>query len=231
MNLETRLFLALLGGTALAAGCSTEIVSQHAAAGAGGTSSASSTASATTATGAGGEGGTSFVTSATASTGPIGDPACLGADLFFDILGDGAPQHFDASCSPRGHFDCGGPGGKPPPPPPPGKPPPPPAGFLILSACTQNPPIELVATMNALPGSSTGAAVATYHAQGTGEAYTTALSPDAVEVVVTGYNDIGGVIEGSYKALVTRNSGDAGPDQLELSGQFRVCHTENTCFP
>jgi hypothetical protein len=204
-----RFLLAMGAALVLAAGCSSVVTEPGQTSG---TTSGSGGASSTTSSTATGLGG-GFTT----STGTGGAPLCDPATLFVDIEGD-VQQHIDGSCGPMGSV-LWQTGPKPPPPPktPAGAP-----GYLSIDACTANadPVLFAGALANTWPADATGATITYVYA---GATYSNSASPDG-ELVVTTFEPTGGVIEGTFTAVVTRQGPGNGPMQLKLTGKFRVCH-------
>jgi hypothetical protein len=188
--------------------------STSSASGAGGSASSSSSASGSGGVGgAGGAGGGVVVSASSASSTGTGTISkCL--DPYLDVAGDGAPQHYTALCAIS--FVEGNP---------PGPVAYTPMGGGIISSlriegCATSSFGSAGLTLNIsnvnVPGTDT-LATATYD-----DASATAwgsMGAGTVAVTIDVYEDIGGVVEGSYTAAVQSQSATK-----MLSGTFRVCH-------
>lgn len=219
---------ALLLPLALVVACSgaSPMVSSSSTGSGGGTSSTASSGSggaSSTSTGSGGAGGS--VTSGTGGTG-AGSTSGAGGDFhgtggtsgcsgtYIDVTGDGPSQHFTALC--ENTFVLGSPTG-------PVAYHPTSGGFiesLIVVGCatsaTGSPQLSLNVSAPSVPGTDTKA-TATYVDGSQASWQSTAAG--AVSVTVDVYEDVGGVVEGSYTADVS-----SGSSSKMLSGTFRVCH-------
>jgi hypothetical protein len=217
--------LALLGVAAAAAACGGGRMPEHASGtsgGSGGTSGGSGGATTTSQTtgGSGGSivlaGGAGGSVSGGGIPGTQISPTCNDPTIFFDINGDGPLQHFDASCTPRGHLVIGSLG--PPPPPPPS----PAAGILVLEACPGglvSLRLQTTTSGGTWPGTAT-IADGSYSRGGVDYQ----LVAGTATVTVTSYQGMGGVIEGTFTAPFAPTSAADGGASLVLSGSFRVCH-------
>jgi hypothetical protein len=129
---------------------------------------------------------------------------CHDPTTFVDILGDGPPQHIDASCEPEGWFSSGETW-----------------GGLGIVACSQSPSAFVLTVggpVDGWPGQSsmtTGAyqrGGINYGSNGDGTLTITTLEP------------VGGAIEGSFSMTFTPPAA-ASAAPIALTGKFRVCHT------
>jgi len=198
-------FLATL--TTLALGCGGQVItpsqSSNSTSGGGESATASSTA------GAGGAGG-GFVVSSSTGAPP---PTCNDATVFVDILGDGANQHYDASCAPEGHLLV--PGGA--------QTPPSPGSTLTITTCplSANQVLVLNGSSNTWPASIANATIIYYH---DGAEYD--ASPDqsgAFEVLT--FEPVGGVIEGTFTGTLAPKNPAGIPAKIHITGKFRVCRS------
>ena len=188
----------------IAAGCGGTVItpsqSSNATSGNGGAS----------ATGAGGmsSAGGSFVVSS--GTGP--QPAvCNDPTVFLDILGDGANQHFDASCAPQGTLNLPGgaktPAGAP--------------STLVINACTTSSSLVLVISGQSSDWpTSLGNATIIYDHDGA-EYDVSPAESGALEIVT--FEPVGGVIEGAFTATVASKDPNGNPAKIQITGKFRVC--------
>ena len=207
---------------ALAAGCSTVVETRSDTSA--GTTSGSTTSSIGVTSSSGGAGGDTLIgvggagaggasSTTTGEGGTGGTSSC--ADSFIDVAGDGPAQHFTALCAstlvlgnPTGPvaYEPSGPGALP---------------FLVLEGCATSAPgspeLSLTAQAPSVPGTDTKA-TARYLDPASGSWQST--SAGAVAVTIDVYQNVGGVVEGSYTAHVT----DAAGEARSLSGDFRVCH-------
>lgn len=187
--------------TSLALGCGGTVItpSQSSSSTSGGDGGASATAS-----GAGG----GFVVSSSTGAPP---PACNDATVFVDILGDGANQHYDASCAPEGHLLL--PGGA--------KTPAGPKGTLTITTCplAANQILVLYGASDTWPASIADASIIYYH---DGAEYdVTPAGSGSLEVFT--FEPVGGVIEGAFTATVASKDPTGNPGKIQINGKFRVC--------
>jgi hypothetical protein len=197
--------------TTLALGCGGTVItpSQSSSSTSGGEGGASATASSTG--GMGGAGGTFAVSSSTGAP----PPTCDEATVFVDILGDGANQHYDASCSPEGHLLL--PGGA--------KTPPSPEGTLTITTCSMaaNQVLVLNAAPMAWPATAANPNVYYYH---DGAEYDASPGAGAKLEVLT-FEPVGGVIEGTFTATVVPKNPSGIPAKIQITGKFRVCRGQD----
>ena len=198
-------------------------VSASAATGAGASGSVGSVGSATSivASSASGTGG-GFATSSSADTGTTGGGAsapCSGADDYLDVNGNGM-SHLTTGCNPGyppyGYRFQGG-----------GAPTKLPGGPVQVYACEAGSPIRVVmfTYFLTLPGQSSPSTIQFTNALG--DQYT---ANDAV-VDVSAFGDVGGSIEGSFKAYVTGANNDGGTTSFGIGGTFRVCRYPDMFAP
>lgn len=181
--------------------------------GAGGSATSSSSASGSGSGGAGGAGGTiQFTTSSASSTGTGVSSKCLGT--YLDVVGDGAPQHYTSLCA--GSFVEGNPTG--------------PVAYTPMgggiisslriegcaSSSTPSAGLNLNISNVNVPGTDT-MANATYN--DAGAVLWGSMGAGTVAVTIDVYEDIPGIVEGSYTAAVQSQSATK-----MLSGTFRACH-------
>ncbi len=186
----------------IAVGCGSTVITPS--------QSSNATSGGASATGAGGTGGAggSFVASTSSGPQPI---ACNDPTVFLDILGDGASQHFDASCAPQGTLTLPGgaktPAGAP--------------STLVINACTTSESLVLV-----LSGQSsdwpTSIGNATIIYQHDGAEYDVSPAESGALEIVT-FEPVGGVIEGAFTATVASKDPAGNPGKIQITGKFRVC--------
>jgi hypothetical protein len=206
---RTVAFLATL--TTLALGCGGTVItpsqssSSTSSVTSGGDGGASATAGSTG--GMGGAGGSFAVSSSTGAP----PPTCNDATVFVDILGDGANQHYDASCSPEGHILQ--PGGA--------KTPPSPGGALTITTCSMgaNQVLVLYAASASFPATVANPTIYYYH--DSAEYDSTAASGGQLEVLT--FEAVGGVIEGTFTTTVVPKDPAGMPAKIQITGKFRVC--------
>ncbi|MEP7126633.1 MAG: hypothetical protein ABJE95_37220 [Byssovorax sp.] len=194
--------------TTLALGCGGEVIvpSQSSDSGSGsGSGGASATASSTASTG--GAGGSVVASSSTGAP----PPTCNNATVFVDILGDGANQHYDASCAPEGHLSL--PGGA--------KTPPSPGGSLTITTCplAANQILVLYGASGDWPAAISDAMIIYYH---DGAEYDVSPAQSGALEIVT-FEPVGGVIEGAFTATVAAKDPSGNPNKIQITGKFRVC--------
>jgi hypothetical protein len=193
---------ALAAFITLAAGCGGTVVvpsqSSDSSSGSGNGGAGSSSS------GAGG----SFTVSTSTGTQP---GFCNDATVFFDIVGDGANQHFDASCSPEGHLSF--PGGA--------KTPKGPPTTLVLTPCSTSNSVVLsiAAESDAWPTNVSDVTFTYYHE---GAEYDVSL-PQSNALEVFTFESVGGVIEGAFTTTVTSKDPAGTPGKIQITGKFRVC--------
>lgn len=186
--------------------------------GSGGATTASSSSGSGASAGAGGTGGSLVSSSSSSSsngssgTGGVGN--CAGVDTYLDVIGDGPTQHYTALCDgtyvlgnptgPVGYHPTGG-------------------GFLdslvitgCLSAAPDAPGLYLNESAPTAPGVD-DKATATYGVFG--QTVWQSMGAGEVTVTLTLAQEVGGVVEGNYVAVVA-----SGVQTKMLSGTFRVCH-------
>jgi hypothetical protein len=197
----------LVLATTLAVGCGTQVItpSQSSSATAGGGGDASTSAS-----GTGGAGGGFVVSSSTGAPPP---PSCNDATVFVDIVGDGANQHYDASCSPEGHLLL--PGGAKTPGSGSG------GGALTITTCplSANQVLVLYGGSTTWPATINDATVYYYH---DGAEYDASPGSGA-ELEVLTFEPVGGMIEGTFTAIVVPKDPSGNPAKIQITGKFRVC--------
>ncbi|MFT3767524.1 MAG: hypothetical protein QM820_18880 [Minicystis sp.] len=215
--MKRHLVLSLSVPLIVAAGCSESIpaLSNSTSSSASSSTSASSSAS----SGSGGSGGSITFSSSSSGNGGAfhgtgGTSGCT--DPFIDVVGDGPAQHFTALCAdtyvlgnppgPVAYHPVGG-------------------GFiesLIITGCAStdaaSPKLSLDVSAPSVPGTDTHA-TATY--RNASQMTYSAAGANAVSVTITVYEDVGGIVEGSYSAVF---ADDAPFPDKSLSGTFRVCH-------
>jgi hypothetical protein len=194
--------------TTLALGCGGEVITPSQSSSA--TSGNGGAASSATASGAGG------MTSSVASTSAGPEPAvCDDPTVFVDILGDGANQHFDASCAPIATLTLPG-GAKLPPPGPPSQ-----GSTLAVVACSaaSNPVLLVYGQSLSWPGSISTAQIMYYHE---GAEYDQAPTASGSLEVFT-FEDVGGVVTGTFTATLVPKDPAGIPAQIKITGKFRVC--------
>ena len=189
------------GGTG---GNITSAVSASGSGGAGGAGSAGS---------AGSGGGISFVAATSVTSSSSGGASkCL--DAYLDVVGDGAPQHYTSMCAsilvegnptgPVAYTPTGG-------------------GIIsslsivgCASSSQASAGLTLAISNVDVPGTDTKATASYVDAAAQGWA---SMGAGTVSVTIDVYEDIPGVVEGSYTAVVQ------GPSSTKtLFGGFRVCH-------
>lgn len=193
---------------AVAAGCGGTVVtpsqSSNSTSGNGGAGSTASGAGGMTGAGGG------FVVSTSTGTQPL---ACNDPTVFFDIVGDGANQHFDASCAPEGHMNF--PGGAKTPNPPDGS-------TLVLTPCTTSSSgsvLSIYAKADTWPTSLSDVSFIYFH-DGAEYDVTMAQSDD---LQVFTFEQVGGVIEGAFTTTVVSKDPAGNPAKIQIAGKFRVC--------
>jgi len=215
--------VAFLLPAALAAACtSVETAPSNASGTATGTGGAASSGSGAT-SGSGGAsagssglagGGGGLVTASSSGSSGGGGTSCAGLDTFIDVVGDGPLQHFTALCA--NTYVLGNPTG--------------PVAFtpvgggilptLVIVGCASaaqgSPELSITESSPSAPGTDDKASAAYVDAT---QAFWTSVAAGDVSVTLTHYEDVGGVVEGTYDAKVSQ-----GGATKALSGSFRACH-------
>ena len=209
--------LPALAALAALAACSNPMnVDTGSTSGAGGTmSSSSASGSGSGGHGSSGTGGSFLISASSASSGSSSSGAPANCpNLFLDVNGDGPPQHYTALCAsslvemnpmgPVAYTPTGG-------------------GIissLVIAGCAtsavQSPGISLSVSNLSVPGTDTKATASYLDA---GKLVWASMGASTVAVTIDVYQDIVGVVEGSYTAAVQNQS-----STKLLSGTFRVCH-------
>jgi hypothetical protein len=130
--------------------------------------------------------------------------ACADPGVFFDVTGDGELLHETASCGPIGRVVADGSV--------------PPSASVDIASCTIDTggrSVEVFAHAAQWPGAAQTATVRYFRDGSSWAASGT--------VALTSFGPVGGVIAGSYQGDLVRDLGSAPPDQIALSGSFRVC--------
>lgn len=202
----TRAALATLTTLALGCGGTVVIPSQSSNATSGGDGGAASTSTASSTGGMGGAGGSVVASSSTGAP----PPACNDATVFVDIVGDGANQHYDASCAPEGHILQPG-----------GAKTPFGGGTLTITTCPMKPNQVLVLSgaSGSWPATVNDATIYYYH---DGAEYDASPGAGGQLEVVT-FEAVGGVIEGAFTAIVVPKDPAGMPAKIQITGKFRVC--------
>jgi hypothetical protein len=137
-------------------------------------------------------------------------PVCNDATVFVDILGDGANQHYDASCAPEGHVLQPG-----------GAKTPSPGGTLTITTCSQGASQVLVLSVAQMSWPATAESPTIYYYHNGAEYDATAAFGGQLEVVT--FEAVGGVIEGAFTATVVPKDPAGMPAKIQITGKFRVC--------
>jgi hypothetical protein len=131
-------------------------------------------------------------------------PACADPGVFFDVTGDGDMLHETANCGPIGRVVEDGSV--------------PPSATVDIASCTNGTAgrsVEVFAHAAQWPGAAQTATVRYFRDGSSWAANGT--------VALTSFGPVAGVIAGSYQGNLVRDLGSAPPDQISLSGSFRVC--------
>lgn len=225
------LALVPLAGLAALAACSSQVgvvagATSGGGTGGGATSTSSASGSGTggkgSSSGTGGTGGSTFISASSASSASSSSGAPANCpNLFLDVKGDGPPQHYTGLCAP--FVVEGNPMG-------------PvaytPMGGGIISSLTiegcattgmLSPGLSLSVSNLSVPGTDTKA-TATY--TDAANLVWGSMGAGTVAVTIDVYQDIIGMVEGSYTAAVQSQAATK-----MLSGTFRVCHVQQVPIP